>query len=161
VEFVNFHGKEMGAFKSDKLKSAWSKLEGQAARLALVFHCVRQAYLPGPDGEARVIALDTLEAALAWIEWLKNETRRIYYTLTHEGDARQADKLIQFARRSDGSCTARDAARVGAGGRTAEEVEKLMGGLVAAGLAAWETPEQPKGGRPTRHFRLISEPLFA
>ncbi len=161
VEFVNAHGLEMRAFKSDRLKSAWSKLEGQAARLALVFHCVRHAYLPGTPDEARVIALDTLDAALAWIEWLKNETRRIYYTLTHEAETEQADKLIAFTRRSGGRCTARDAARVGAGGRTAGEVEKIMRGLVAAGLAEWEKPEQPKGGRPTRIFRLKSGPPIA
>ena len=157
VDFYNTNGKEMAAFKSDRLKSAWSKLEGQAARLALVFHCVRQACLPGPEDESRV-SLDTLDAALTWIDWLKNETRRIYYTLTHAGEVRQADKLIQFARRCGGRCTAREAARVGAGGRTAEEVETIMRGLVNAGLAEWETPEQPKGGRPTRYFRLKAPP---
>jgi predicted ArsR family transcriptional regulator len=31
-----------------------------------------------------------------------------------------------------------------------------MAGLVAAGLAEWQTPEQPKGGRPTKYFRLKS-----
>ena len=84
----------MRAFKSDRLKSAWSKLEGQATRLALVFHCVRETYLPSPGENANTISADTLVAALVWIEWLKNETRRIYYTLTHKGDTRQADKLI-------------------------------------------------------------------
>jgi hypothetical protein len=153
VAFVNAHGREMRAFKSDRLKSAWSKLEGQAARLALVFHCIRHAYLPRPDSEARTISLETVEAALAWIEWLKNEVRRIYYTLAHAGEVRQADKLITYARRCGGRCTARDAARVGAGGRTAEKVESVMRSLVAAGLAEWETPER-KGGRPTRFFRL-------
>jgi hypothetical protein len=158
INFVNTHGAEMRGFKSDRLKSAWSKLEGQAARLALVFHCVRQAYLPSPGANANTISAETLDAALAWIEWLKNETRRIYYTLTHKGDARQADRLISFARRNGGSITARDAARVGAGGRDVATVEKFMAGLVAAGLAEWHTPEQPKGGRPTRHFRLKTHP---
>lgn len=156
VGFVNAHGEEMGAFKSDRLKSAWSKLEGQLPRLALVFHCIRHAYLPGPDGDARTISLETVEAALAWIEWLKQEVRRIYYTLAHAADVRMADKLMAFAHRNGGRCTARDAARAGAGGRTAEEVEKIMGSLVAAGLAAWAKPEQPKGGRPTRVFVVNS-----
>lgn len=154
VQFFNLNGAEMMAFKEDRLKSAWSKIEGQAARLALVFHCVSNAYLPGPDSEARVISLDTLEAALDWVEWLKNETRRIYYTLTHQGQTRAADKLIQFARRNAGRCTAREAARVGAGGRDAKAVEKIMAGLVTAGFGEWELPESPKGGRPTRYFRL-------
>jgi len=158
VDFVNSHGAEMRGFKSDRLKSAWSKLEGQAARLALVFHCVRETYLPSPGENANTISADTLDAALVWIEWLKNETRRIYYTLTHKGDARQADKLIAFARRNGGTITARDAARAGAGGRDPKTVEKLMAGLVAAGMAEWHTPEQPKGGRPTRHFRLKTFP---
>jgi predicted ArsR family transcriptional regulator len=35
-------------------------------------------------------------------------------------------------------------------------VGKIMAGLVAAGLAEWHTPEQPKGGRPTRYFQLKS-----
>jgi hypothetical protein len=159
IDFVNAHGAEMHAFKSDRLKSAWSKLEGQAARLALVFHCVRETYLPSPGEAASTISADTLDAALAWIAWLKKETRRIYYTLTHKGEARQADKLLAFARRKGGTITARDAARVGAGGRTAQEVEKIMSGLVAAGLAECHTQEQSKGGRPTRHFRLKSETI--
>ncbi|MGO9003940.1 MAG: YfjI family protein [Limisphaerales bacterium] len=158
VNFVNAHGAEMCAFKSDRLKSAWSKLEGQAARLALVFHCVRESYLPSPGENANTISADTLDAALVWIEWLKNETRRIYYTLTHKGDARQADKLIYFARHNGGSITAAAAARAGAGGRDVAAVEKIMAGLVAAGLAEWHTPEQPKCGRPTRYFRLKITP---
>jgi hypothetical protein len=120
----------------------------------LIFHCIREAYLPSPGEKASMISAETLEAALVWIEWLKNETRRIYYTLTNKADARQADKLINYARRNGGSITARDAARVGAGGRDATTVEKVMDGLVAAGLATWQTPEQAKGGRPTRYFRL-------
>jgi len=148
----------MRGFKSDRLKSAWSKIEGQAARLALVFHCVREAYLTSPGDNVNTITADTLDTALAWIEWLKNETRRIYYTLTHKGDTRQADKLIAFARRNGGSITARDAARAGAGGRDVEAVEKIMAGLVAAGFADWHTPEQPRGGRPTKYFRLKLTP---
>lgn len=158
IEFYNAHAKEMRGFKSDRLKSAWSKLEGQAARLALVFHCVRETFLPSPGENGETISADTLDAALVWIEWLKNETRRIYYTLTHKGDARQADKLIAYARRNGGSITARDAARAGAGGGDAGVVEKVMVGLVAAGLAEWQTPEQPKSGRPTRHFRVKTFP---
>ena len=159
VDFVNSHGAEMHGFKSDRLKSAWSKLEGQAARLALVFHCIRETYLPSPGENANMISADTLDAALVWIEWLKKETRRIYYTLTHKGDARQADKLIAFARRNGGSITAAAAARTGAGGRDVAEVEKIMAGLVAAGLAEWHMPEQRKGGRPTRYFRLKLTPV--
>lgn len=159
VEFVNRHGREMRAFRSDRLKSAWSKLEAQAARLALIFACVRRAYLPCGGDEQNLIGEDALDAALAWVEWLKNETRRIYYTLSHAGEVRHADRLVQFARRAGGQCTARDAARVGAGGRTAEEVEAVMRGLVAGGIGEWTSPEQPKGGRPTRLFRLKSAAL--
>jgi hypothetical protein len=158
VDFVNSHGAEMRAFKSDRLKSAWSKLEGQAARLALVFHCIREANLPSPGENANMISADTLDAALVWIEWLKNETRRIYYTLTHKGDTRQADRLIAFARRNGGTITAAAAARAGAGGRDVAEVEKNMAGLVAAGFGEWQKPEQPRGGRPTRYFRLKTSP---
>jgi hypothetical protein len=158
IEFYNSHAKEMRGFKSDRLKSAWSKLEGQAARLALLFHCIRETYLPSPGNNADTISADTLDAALVWIEWLKNETRRIYYTLTNKGDARQADKLLVCARRNGGSITARDAARVGAGGRDVEAVEKIMAGLVTAGIAEWHAPELPKGGRPTRYFRLKLTP---
>ena len=152
IQFVNQHGRELQAFKSDRLKSAWSKLEAQAARLALIFHCVRETYLPSPGDDTRTISLDTLEAALEWVEWFKNETRRIYFTLTHAGETKQADKLIRFARRNGGRCTAAQAAKNGAGGSNAKAVEDLMKSLVAAGLAEWQTPEQPKGGHPTRYF---------
>ncbi len=126
------------------------------ARLALVFHCIRHAYLPGPDDRANLVAVDTLENALALTEWFKNEARRIYYTMGNHGDTTQADKVIRFAKRNGGKCTARDAGRVGAGGGSSDEVEKVMEGIVAAGLAEWETPARPEGGRPTRYFRLKS-----
>jgi len=158
IEFYNANAREMRGFKSDRLRSAWSKLEAQAARLALVFHVIREAHLPSPGDNTNTISDDTLDAALTWIEWLKNETRRIYYTLMHKGDARQADKLINFARRNGGITTAAAAARAGAGGRDVTAVEKIMAGLVAAGLAEWHAPEQPKGGRPTRQFKLNSKP---
>ena len=86
----------------------------------------------------------------------RTETRRIYYTLTHKDATKQADKLLALARQHGGGITARDAARLGAGGRTTEEVEKVMAGLIAAGMAEWHVPVQPKGGRPTRYFRLKS-----
>jgi hypothetical protein len=152
--FVNAHGLEMRAFKSDRLKSAWSKLEGQAARLALVFHTVSHAYLPRPDSASACISLETLNDALRWIEWLKSETRRIYYTLSNQGEARQADKLIAFARRNGGRCTASQAAKMGAGGRDADSVERLMRSLVASGFGFFAEPEQPRGGRPTKVFCL-------
>lgn len=158
IEFYNTHAKEMRGFKSDRLKSAWSKLEGQAARLALVFQIVRETYLPNPGENTHTISADTLDAALVWIEWLKNETRRIYYTLANKGDARQADRLISFAQRKGGSITARDAARAGAGGRVVAAVEAIMVRQVAAGLAEWHEPAQPNGGRPTKYFRLKALP---
>jgi hypothetical protein len=158
VNFVNMHGKEMHAFKSDRLKSAWAKMEAQAARLALIFHCIRQAYLPGPENNPDEISADTLKMGLAWVDWLKNETRRIYYTFANGSKAGLADRLIDFVRRNDGQATPRDAARVGAGGRTADEVEKLMCSLVASGFGEFISPEQPKGGRPTQYFRL--KPVF-
>ncbi len=154
VDFVNRHGMELRAFKSDRLKSAWSKLEAQAARLALIFHCTRHAYFPGPENNSGEISVDTLKMALVWIDWLKNETRRIYYTLANGSEARLADKLIEFVRRKGGLATARDAARAGAGGRTADEIEKLMRSLVASGFGEFVMPEQPLGGRPTRYFKL-------
>ncbi|HWP39711.1 MAG TPA: DUF3987 domain-containing protein, partial [Tepidisphaeraceae bacterium] len=42
VVFYNRHAAEAIEFDGD-LATAWSKLEGYAARLALVVHCVRQA----------------------------------------------------------------------------------------------------------------------
>lgn len=152
--YYDTHAAEMHAFRSDRLKSAWSKLEAAPPRLALLFHVVSHAYLPRPDASAATVSLGTLEAATEWAEWFKAETRRIYYTMSNQGDGRKADRLLNYTRRIGGRCTARDAARVGAGGRTAEEVERLMGGLVAAGLAGWTQGESPKGGRPTRYFSV-------
>ncbi len=154
VEFYDKHSAEMLAFKSNHLKSAWSKLESQVLRLALIFQCVRETYLPSPDGDGGFISLSTLEDALAWIEWLKGEARRIYYALNHSEESKQADKLLAYVKKYGGRCTARDAARDGAGGRKSAEVEALMESLVKADLGEWEKPANPKGGRPTKVFCL-------
>ena len=54
----------------------------------------------------------------------EKQIRRIYYTLTHKGDARQADKLIAFTRRNGGTITAAAAAAQGQAGVTWQRSKK-------------------------------------
>jgi hypothetical protein len=136
------------------LAAAWSKLEGYAARLALIVHCVRQA-----AGDATLTAPDAVDEAsiasgVALARWFGREAKRVYAMLGEsEGEAHER-RLVEWIRTRGGSATAR---QIQQGHRryrdSADGAEAALCKLVEAGLGDWE-PSGNEQGRPTRVFRL-------
>jgi len=152
IAFDNRHGAELTALTGD-LAAAWSKLEGYAARLALVCHLTDWAagndLTPGPVDQVAV------ESGVRLVEWFKNETRRVYAVLT-EGDEERADReLVDLIRRRGGAITARELQQASRAYPTAESADEALTGLVKSKRGEWE-PILPdaSGGRPARVFRL-------
>ena len=152
IAFYNRHGAELTALTGD-LAAAWSKLEGYAARLALVCHLTDWAVgsdaTPGPVDQAAV------ESGIALTEWFKNETRRVYAVLG-EGDDERADReLVDLIRRRGGTITVRALQQASRAYQTADTAEEALTALVKSGWGDWEpTPATPQGGRPAHAFRL-------
>ena len=152
IAFYNRHGAELTAMSGD-LAAAWSKLEGYAARLALLCHLTDWA--AGSDATPGPVDQVAVESGITLTEWFKNETRRVYAVLG-EGDEERADReLVDLIRRRGGAITARELQQASRAYPTAEAAEEALTGLVKSGRGDWEPiPPGRQGGCPARVFRL-------
>jgi len=87
VDFYNAHGQEQADLAGD-LSAAWSKLEGYAARLALVVHFVRWAADDSTLASADEVDADSIAAGVELSRWFGNEARRAYAILSESDDER-------------------------------------------------------------------------
>jgi hypothetical protein len=163
VAFYNEHNQEQVELTGD-LAAAWSKLEGYAARFALVHHLVRQvvadlakagtidrsAVSPTTGG----IDANSIEAGVILSRWFAHEARRVYAMLDEDDEAREHRRLTELIERHDGAVSVRDWQRIRTH-RTAADARAELDGFVEAGLGAWQNQSAgPKGGRPSPHFVL-------
>ena len=159
VTFYNEHASEQVNLSGDEA-AAWSKLEGYAARLALVVHLTRWAAgdatlrdpSPPPVDEA------SIAAGVVLARWFGDEARRVYAILGESDEGRESRRLVEWIDRKGGTVTVRDLTR---GPREYRNdpgrAAKALGELVAAGVAVWVHDDHgPKGGRPTDRIRLVS-----
>jgi hypothetical protein len=150
IKFYNEHGQEQAACSGD-LASAFSKLEGYAARLALVVQLII-------DPHSRAIGAQAMQAGIRLSRWFMQECRRVYAVLGETEEDTDRRRLIELIKRKGGSITARDLAhsdRRFAG--DAEAAKAVLDTLQTKGVGVWEhVPAGPKGGRPTEVFKLAS-----
>jgi hypothetical protein len=135
---------------SGPLASAYAKLKGYAARLGLLHHLIVEVSA-GRDGKAPV-SKESVEAGIALARWFAREARRVL--ALRVGEKTPREELIAWIRdEKGGKVSVRDLQRH----RTckAEDAEKALNGLVAAGLGEWViVAPGPKGGPSRREFRL-------
>jgi hypothetical protein len=163
-----------------EMGAVWAKLEGGAARLALIHHVLAHLKVPHNCDEKEALAdlekhlseqtgdktLDlpskivsdlSMEAGIATAEWFAREAERIFAILS-EGEAeREAADLLEWVAARGGVVSARDlersSRRYGPG-----EAEATLRALAAAGFGAWEhVLAGPQGGRPSDVFRLNAD----
>ena len=155
VDFFNAHGLEQVDL-SNELSAAWSKLEGYAARLALVVHYARWAAddvsLQHPDR----IDADSMRRAVTLTEWFKQEARRVYGVLGETDEQRDQRQLVEWIQRRGGAVAARDLQQGPRQYRgSSDAAEAALEELVKAGFGSWQDlPTTDKGGRPGRVFQL-------
>jgi hypothetical protein len=136
-----------------------SKLEGCAARFALLHHVVgRVAARTGSEecDECDPVERPSVEAGAELADWFAYEAARIYATVRESDQEREARRLVEFIRCHGGRMTARrlrlsNVSRY----RSPEDAEAALRRLADAGLSEWaEVPPGPKGGRPSRALSL-------
>jgi hypothetical protein len=156
VRFYNQHAEEQAKLSGD-LAAAWSKLEGYAARLALIVHCVRQVTVDDPPREPGRIDERSITAGVTLAHWHAQEARRVYAALGESSQARERRELLELLQTSGGTMTVRELAR-----RrrtlypTAEDAEQALLGLVRDGLARSEMVHPgAQGGAPHVVYRLL------
>ncbi len=151
VSFYNAHNQEQNDL-SGELAAAWSKLEGYAARLALLCELVR---VP----ESKAVSLDSIEAGITLARWFADEAVRIYAGLGGSGDTGAANEKRELSRVADwirvrgGEATTRDVQRNLSNYKTSDEAENVLDRLAKASQGKLEVRET--GGRPARVFCLI------
>jgi hypothetical protein len=154
IKFYNAHAKEHEALTGD-LSAAWSKLEGYAARLALVIHCVRWAIDDPTLAPMDEIDAESIQTGVLLSRWFGNEARRVYAMLGESDEQRGQRRLFELIQRKGGSVKVRDLMRSGRAFQDAAAAEQALDELSKTGYGHWETPPTgPAGGHPTRRFVL-------
>ena len=153
IRFYNEHGQEQAGLSGD-LSAAWSKLEGGAARLALVIHYARWAGSCDWAADAGPVDAEAIGAGVALSRWFGNEARRVYSRLAEDEDQQEQRELIELIERQPGrETTVRELQRTVPEYRnSAEDAEKALTRLAEVGLGSWIVNET--AGRPATVFRL-------
>jgi hypothetical protein len=154
IQFYDEHAKELAQLESAELVAAFSKLEGYAARLALIIHCVRQVH--GEDVDPLHVDEESVSAGIAIARWFAYETQRVYAEISEtQGDAAQR-KLIGWIRVRGGCVSVRDVMRgLRAYRDNYDEAEGALQDLVNAGKGEWYPASNDGPGRPqSKMFRL-------
>ncbi len=154
VDFYNEHAQEQAELAGD-LAATWSKLEGYAARLALMIHLVRWAIDDPSLTTVREIDAKSIRAGVQLSRWFGNEARRVYAILGESNEQRDQRRLIELIQRQGGSVTVRGLMRSTRMFADAESAVQALDELSKAGDGCWETPPiGPAGGHPVRRFVL-------
>jgi hypothetical protein len=155
VAFVNEHAVEQYETTSGDLAALWSKLEGTAARCALVFHLVRVMGDDATLADCDAIDAQSVQAGVELVRWFGREARRLYHVLSETEEEEGQRELVELIARLGGEVTARDLMRARQTVyQTAEQAEEALTDLAANELGDWFTVEHPGPGRPTAVFRL-------
>jgi hypothetical protein len=137
------------------LAAALAKLEGYAARLALIHHVVTHVGLETDD--RREIGIKSISAGITLARWFGGEARRLYAELVETEDERQTRQLVEYITARGGRITARELQRSGPSRfRPAGAAEKALTCLVNNRLAEWRQREAPQGGRAARECVLLA-----
>ncbi len=155
VKFVNEHAQEQFLIAGDPA-AAWSKLEGYAARLALIIHCVR--VVSGDESLESVDTIDasSIQAGVAIARWFGREALRVYLIVRPDEAVEKASlvqELLAIIRRRGGRITARVLATNSRRfGKSVDEAEVWLRQLVKLGLATSEVVKRK--GRPRTDYVL-------
>jgi hypothetical protein len=153
IQFFTEHAQEQVELSGDEA-AAWSKLEGYAARLALVIHCVRVAAgdstLEAPD----LVDEASMGAGITLSRWFGHEARRLYAHFGEDEADRDRRELEGWIRGRGDVVTPRDLAHGLRRFRNkTNKAHEALEALIKAGLGRWVS--QTAGGRPSLRFELV------
>lgn len=154
VAFYNAHAREQVDLCGDEA-AAWAKLEGYAARLALVVHLTRRAAGDATLRDPARVDEASIAAGVVLARWFGDEARRVYAILSESDDDRETRRLVELIRRKGGDVSGRELVQASRAFRTVADAEAALAALAEAGAGSWVTPEQRgRGGPKARRFVL-------
>jgi DNA polymerase I-like protein with 3'-5' exonuclease and polymerase domains len=152
VEFYNRWAMEQAAVEGE-LAAAFSKLEGCAARFALLHHVVTRV----ARGEDDLVPVEpeSIEAGVKLCRWFALEARRIYAILSESNEERDTRRLIEFIQSRGGTITVRGLMRANCRRYPdAATAEAALAELVMSGVARWVELQSKKKGKPIKAVEL-------
>lgn len=160
LEWVAFYNRfaERQARADGEVAAAFSKLEGYAARLALVHH-VCEAVAAGRDA-TEPVGVESVRAGVRLADWFAHEGERVYALLAETDAERDTRVLVELVRRlatrTGGRVTVRRVQRANVRKyRTSADAEAALDALVGLGLGDWQDGgESADGGHRVRFFVL-------
>lgn len=158
VEFYNAHAAEADTILNDRVLAAYSKLEGAAARLALVIHCLRSAASGNPDPVQAPVDAASMEAGIKLAKWFAHETRRVYGVMAETADQKDARAVMELAKAKGTPLAIRDLMREGPCFDTADRAVTVVNLLIESGYVHW-VEEPGKKGKTRTRFALTSSEL--
>ncbi|TVQ32987.1 MAG: DUF3987 domain-containing protein [Phycisphaeraceae bacterium] len=151
ISFVNEHGVEQINLV-DEEAAAWSKLEGYAARLALIIHLVREATDDPSLVDRDRVDEGSIAAGVRLSRWFAAEALRVYAVFRETECQRNQRILLDRIRQKGDSITVREWQRMRSH-RTASAAKAELDSFVRDGEGHWrEIPPGPRGGRPSLAF---------
>ena len=136
MKFYNEHAQEHAELSGD-LSATWAKLEGCAARFAMVIHFARWAANSPDLATPDAVDLLSIEAGIRLARWFGREARRIYSILDESDEGRERRRLVELIQRKGGSVTARALMRSSRQWATANDAEAALDDLAAARYGRW------------------------
>jgi len=158
IAFYERHAQRQAEAATDALAASFAKLEGYAARFALVLHAVREpAEL---DTRIGSIGVDSVLGGIRLAEWFVHEQERVYSILRETTEQADRRRLVEIIAAKGGRITVRGLMQASRRYRdSAEAAEAVLEDLVGAGLGHWEDrPAGSQGGQPTKEFVLADGP---
>lgn len=148
VAFANEHNSALTEQCAD-LAAAYSKLEAYAARLALIFHLVRESTGEVPPDSP--IGAESVADAVTLVQWFSREAERVYSALAAGDSGREDRHLLEWiVSKHGGEITARELQQGRRDVKTGAQAEAILAELVQCGYGAWHTKP---GGHACRVFR--------
>lgn len=135
VEFIEEHYKDQeDPIFPDSLRGPWAKMEGYAARLALIIHMLRYICDETADED---IDEQSMSAAADLIDYFKSQTQRVYAELRTTPEDRKAEKVWAWIQKQGGTVTAREVLRSHVGGiKKSDEAKKTLRDLAERGYGS-------------------------
>lgn len=149
-------GEKQDAARQGAEAAALAKLEGYAARLALVHHVLAHKAVEVSD--LREVGEQSIQCGITLVEWFAAEARRIYGSLRETEEESRLRELTEWIQARGGETTPGDL-RDSCRGRypSAPDAEAALCELVEAGCGHWVCRSPgPNGGRPAQVFRLAA-----
>jgi hypothetical protein len=155
ANFVAEHGRQTASIRNAALRYHYAKLEGVAARIALIFYLCDAAtqQVTGEPG----VQWRHIVAGVAVARWFGREATRVYEGIDGAAEREKRD-LLEEIRANGGTITVREMRTLARRWRAAAAAESALYALVRCGYGAIKPdPSGPKGGAPTLRFTLTDQ----